>query len=102
MHKKCKNEWLAESELKLHQNAIRDPSRQQTIEWALAAWETFPAKGIQKLCKLWAISSSLDGSEEGNIMCMKHGPSESLLPKLQAVPVQSEEIYPLECDILKE
>ena len=40
------------------------------------------------------LSSSLDGSEDEDLMCIKHGPSQSLPPKLQAVGVQDEEINP--------
>ena len=35
-------------------------------------------------------------------MCIRHGPYESLLPKLQAVCVHNKEIDPFECDITEE
>ena len=35
-------------------------------------------------------------------MCIRHGPCESLPPKLQAVCIHIEEIDPFECDITEE
>ena len=56
--------------------------------------EKLSAETIQKSFKICVLSSSLDGSEEEDLMCIKHGPCQSLLPKLQAIRVYDEEIDP--------
>ena len=48
---------------------------------------------ICKICALWSI---LDGSEDGDLICI------SLLPELQGVCVHNEELDPFECDITEE
>ena len=70
------------------------------IERVLAAWKKIPADVIQNSCKKCAIFSRLDGSEDGHLMCIKHGPCKS--PKLLVVPVQSEELYHSGCDMSEE
>lgn len=37
------------------------------------------------------LSSNLDGSEDDQITCIKHGPCQSLLPRLQAFHQEEEE-----------
>ena len=48
------------------------------------------------------ISSNLDGSEDDQITCIKHGPCQSLLPRLQAFHQEEEETDPFECTTVSE
>ena len=45
------------------------------------------------------VSSSLVGTEDKDLMCIKHGPCESLLPKSQAVGTPRDEVNLFECSI---
>ena len=46
--------------------------------------EKLPAEVIKKSFKVCALSSNLDGLEDDQVMCIRHGPCKSLLPKLHA------------------
>ena len=70
---------------------MKGPSRQQMIAWVLEAWKKLPAEVIKKSFKVCALSSNLDGSEDDQITCIKHGPCQSLLPRLQAFHQEEEE-----------
>lgn len=77
--------WLAEEDHQLTpQGNMRAPSRQQTIEWVLEAWKKLAAEIIQKSFKVCALSTNLDGSEDDQIMCIKYGPCQSQLRRMQA------------------
>ena len=94
---------LAESEHQMtaHGN-MKGPSRQQMIEWVLEARKKLPAEVIKKSFKVCALSSNLDGSEDDQRTCIKHGPCQSLLPRLQAFHQEEEEIDPFECTTVSE
>ena len=82
--------WLAEEDHELTaQGNMRGPSRQQMIEWVLDAWRKLPEDIIKKLFKVCALSTSLDGAEDAEIMCIKHGPCQNLLQRLQASQLDS-------------
>ena len=68
----------------------------------LVAWEKLPAEIIQKSYNIGVFSASLNRSEDGDLMFIKHMPFKSLQSKLQTIHVQSEEIDPFECDISEE
>ena len=55
------------------------------VEWVLEAWRSLPSEIIVKSFKVCALSSSLDGSEDGQLMCIKHGPCGDLLERLQCI-----------------
>ena len=57
--------WLAESkhQMTTHGN-MKQPSRQQMIEWVLDAWKMLPADVLKKSFKVCALLSNLDGSED--------------------------------------
>ena len=95
--------WLAENEHQMtsHGN-MKAPSRQQMIEWVLEAWKKLPAEVIKRSCKVCALSSNLDGSEDDQITCIKHGPCQSLLPRLQAFHLEEEEIDPFDTNVSEE
>ena len=57
---------------------------------------------MQKSVRISSLSWNFDGSEDGDIICIKHRPCKSFLPKRQAVRVHTKEIDPYECDISKE
>ena len=81
---------------------MKGPSQQQMIEWVLEARKKLPAEVIKKSFKVCALSSSLDGSEDDQITCIKHGPCQSLLPRLQAFHQEEEETDPFECTTVSE
>ena len=95
--------WLAESEHQMtaHGN-MKGPSRQQMIEWVSEAWKKLPAEVIEKSFKVCALSSNLDGSEDDQVTYIKHGPCQSLLPRLQAFHQEEEETDPFECTTVSE
>ena len=65
------DEWPVKSEHELTpQGNMRPPSRQQMILWILAAWKKLSAETILKSFKICALSSSLDGSEDEDLMCI--------------------------------
>ena len=72
------------------------------IEWMLEAWKKLPADIIKKSFKVCALSNSLDGAEDDQIMCIKHGPCQNLLQKLQASQVDDEEFDPFDVERLEE
>ena len=94
---------LAESEHQMtaHGN-MKGSSRQQMTEWVLEARKKLPAEVIKKSFKVCALSSNLDGSEDDQITCIKHGPCQSLLPRLQAFHQEEEETDPYECTTVSE
>ena len=53
---------------------MRAPSRKQMIEWALDARKNF---------KIYALSNSLNGYDDDEIMCTKYGPCKDLLERLK-------------------
>ena len=83
---------------------MRAPSRRQMVTWVLEAWEKLPDDLIRKSFKVCTLSSSLDGSEDNELMCIKHGPCEELLSRLQSI--EEEDIDPfdeiIEDDIAQE
>ena len=82
------DDWLANEEHSLTaQGNMRAPSRSQMIEWVLEAWKKLPSDLIKKSFKVCALSSNLDGSEDGQIMCIKNGPCQELLTRFQSVEV---------------
>ena len=60
----------------------------------LEAWKKLPDDLIRKSFKVCALSSSLDGSEDNELMRIKHGPCEELLSLLQSI--EEEEIDPFD------
>ena len=64
--------------------------------------EKVTAEVIKKSFKVCALSSNLDGSEDDQITCIKHGPCQSLLPRLQAFHQEEEETDPFECTTVSE
>ena len=79
------DEWLARDDHQLTaQGNMRPPSRKHMVEWVLEAWRSLPSEIIVKSFKVCALSSSLDGSEDGQLMCIKHGPCGDLLERLQS------------------
>lgn len=81
---------------------MRGPSRQQMIEWVLDAWRKLPEDIIKKSFKVCALSTSLDGAEDVEIMCIKHGPCQNLLQRLQASQLDDEDDYPFDAQISEE
>ena len=63
----------------------------------IRTWKKLPAEVIKKSFKACALSSNLHGSEDDQITCIKHGPCQSLLPRLQAFHQEEEETDPFEC-----
>ena len=57
---------------------------------------------MQKSIKILALSSTLDRSEDGNLLCIKHRPHKSLLSMLQAVRVKAKELDSFKCSITEE
>ena len=60
----------------------------------IEAWKKLPGDLIRKSFKVCALSSSLDGSEDNELMCIKHGPCEELLSRLQSI--EEEDIDPFD------
>ena len=77
--------WLADGthELTAHGN-MRAPPRWQMIKWVLEAWKMLPTDVIARSFKVCALSTNVDGSEDDQIVCIKHGPCQNLLEKLKA------------------
>ena len=73
------DKWLAEKEHELTaQGNMPAPSRRQMVTWVVSeAWKKLPDDLIRKSFKVCALSSSLDGSEDNELMCIKHGPCEN-------------------------
>lgn len=95
--------WLAEEDHELTaQGNMRGPSRQQMIEWVLDAWRKLPEDIIKKSFKVCALSTSLDGAEDAEIMCIKHGPCQNLLQRLQASQLDDEDDDPFDAQISEE
>ena len=89
--------WLAENEHELTTRGNMKPvPRQKMVELVLEAWKKLPTEIIVKSFKVCALSSRLDGSEDNEIVCIKHGQCESLLTKLQASDLNHEEVDPFE------
>ena len=89
------DKWLAENEHELtSQGNMRAQSRRQMVAWVLEAWKNLPDDLIRKSFKVCAPSSSLDGSEDNELMCIKHGPCEELLIRLQSI--EEEDIDPFD------
>ena len=67
--------WLANEshELTVHGN-MRALPRRQMIEWVLEAWKKLPTDVIIRSFKVCALSTNLDGSEDDQIVCIRHGP----------------------------
>ena len=53
-----------------------------------------PAQLIVKSFNVCALSSGLDGSEDNNIACIKHGPCQDLLSRLQAASLDKDQADP--------
>ena len=86
---------LAENEHELTaQGNMRAPSRRQMVTWVLEAWKKLPDDLIRKSFNVCALSSSLDGSEDNELMCVKHGLCEGLLSRLQSI--EEEHIDPFD------
>ena len=81
---------------------MRGPSRQQMIEWVLDIWRKLPEDIIKKSFKVCALSTSLDGAEDAKIMCIKHGPCQNLLQRLQASQLDDEDDDPFDAQISEE
>ena len=89
------DKWLTEDEHELTaQGNERAPSRRQMVTWVLEAWKKLPDDLIRKSFKACALSSSLDGSEDNELMCIKHGPCKELLSRLQSI--EEEDIDPFD------
>ena len=89
------DKWLAENEHELTaQGNMGAPSRGQMVTWVLEALKKLPDDLIRKSFKVCALSSSLDGSEDNELMCIRHGPCEELLSRLQSI--EEEDIDPLD------
>ena len=87
------DKWLAENEHELTaQGNMRAPSRRQMVTWVLEEWKKLPDDLIRKSFKVCALSSSLDGSEDNELMCIKYGPCEELLSRLQSI--EEEDVDP--------
>ena len=56
------------------------------------AWKKLPDDLIRNSIKVCDLRSSLDGSEDNELMCIKHGPCEELLSRLQSI--EEEDIDP--------
>ena len=96
------NTWLAEEDHELTaQGDMREPSRQQMIEFVLDAWRKLP-EDTKKPFKVCALSNSLDGAEDDQIMCIKHGPCQNLLQRLQASQLDNEDDDPFDAQISEE
>ena len=55
-----------------------------------------PVQLIVKSFKVCALSSGLDGSEDNNIACVKHGPCQYLLSRLQAASLDENQTDPFD------
>ena len=89
------DKWLAENEHELTaQGNMGAPSRRQMVTLLLEALKKLPDDLIRKSFKVCALSSSLDGSEDNELMCIRHGPCEELLSRLQSI--EEEDIDPLD------
>ena len=95
--------WLVENEHQMtaHGN-MKGPSPQQMIEWVLEAWKKLPAEVMKKSFKVCTLLSNLDGSEDDQITCIKHGPCQSLLTRSQAFDQDEEDTNPFECTTVSE
>ena len=72
--------WLACDDHQLTpQGNMRPPPRRAMIEWVLSVWKKLPRELIQKSFVSCALSTKLDGTEDGSIACIKHGPCQDLL-----------------------
>ena len=72
---------------------MRGPSRQEIIEWVFEAEEKLPADMMKNSFRECALSVSLDGTEDDQIMCIKHGPCQNLLHRLQTSQLDNEEDF---------
>ena len=52
--------------------------------------------------KVCALSTSLDGTEDDKIMCIKHGPCQNFHQRLKASQLDNEEDEPFDAQILEE
>ena len=87
------DKWLSDECYELTaQGNMRAPSKQQMIDWVLEAWRMLPTKLIIKSFKVCALSSALDGSEDNEIMCIKHGPCQSLLSRLESTAHDEDDV----------
>ena len=76
--------WLAGDDHQLTpQGDMRPPSRRAMTEWAPSTWKKLPRELMQKSFVSCALSTKLDGTEDGSIACIKHGPCQDLLKRLQ-------------------
>ena len=75
---------------------MRPPSRRAMIEWVLSAWKKLPRELIQKSFVSCTLSTKLDGTEDGSISCIKHGPCQDLLQRLQNYEWNEENVNPFE------
>ena len=64
--------------------------------------KALPAELMHISIKTFALSLSLDGSEEGDLLFIKHGPCKSLSFKVQAARVQIKDMNSFECSISEE
>ena len=89
--------WLAGDDHQLTpQGNMRPPSRRAMIEWILSAWKKLPRELIQKSFVSCALSTKLDGTEDGSIACIKHEPCQDLLQRLQNYEWNEENVNPFE------
>ena len=59
-------------------------------------WKKLPRELIQKSFVSCALSTKLDGTEDGSIACIKHGPCQDLLQHLQNYEWNEENVNPFE------
>ena len=72
------------------------------IEWVLEAWKKLPTDLITRSFKVCVLSTNLDGLEDDQIVCIKHGPCQNLLKKLKVGQLDNVGSDPFDIEVSEE
>ncbi len=80
------NEWMSSGEKSFTSSGnLRAPDKVTCVEWVKKAWSTVTTDVIVNSFKACGISSSIDGSEDSSIHCLKpSGVAHSALAAIQS------------------
>ena len=72
------------------------------IEWILEAWKSYRQMLLPRSFKVCALSTNLDGSEDDQIVSIKHGPCQNLLEKLKVGQLDDVGSDPFDIEVSEE
>ena len=72
------------------------------IEWVAEAWKKLLTDVITRSFKVCALSTNLDGSEDDQIVCIKHGLCQNLLEKLKVGQLDEVGSDPFDIEVSEE